>query len=362
MLRALFVAPYPHEAASTRFRATQYFPYLEDHGVSCTVASLLSSRDFATFYKPGGRIRKAARLFAGAAAQSLRALSASRFDVVFVQRGALLFGPPLLEWLMARSSRTPLVFDIDDAIWLQAPVSAWGALARISKFPSKVSQIIRMSRHVIACNAYARDYALTLCSPDQVTVIPTVVDADVFQPVRHPIGKVPVVGWIGTHSTSRYLDEVIDPLREAAQRHKFILKIVGSGREWSIPGVDVRTKAWSLADEVADYQSLDVGLYPVRADEWGKGKSGFKPVVYMSCGATCIASPVGGVTEFVRDGENGILATSAGDWSDALMRLLADERLRLRLGAAARQTILDFYCLRVQAPRLLHVLEQAAAR
>jgi len=97
------------------------------------------------------------------------------------------------------------------------------------------------------------------------------------------------------------------------------------------------------------------------ADEWGRGKSGFKPVVYMSCGAVCVASPVGGVTEFIRNGENGILAESGSDWSAALGRLLSDERLRTRLGAAGRQTILDFYCVRVQAPRLLHVLERAAA-
>ncbi len=361
MLRALFLAPYPHEAASTRFRATQYFPFLEDHGVSCHLASLLTSRDFVTFYTPGGRVGKAARLFARAVEQSLRALSSSRFDVVFVQRGVLLFGPPVLEWLMVKANRAPLIFDIDDAIWLQDPVSAWGGLARLSKFPSKVAQIIRMSRHVIACNAYARDFAVKFRLPGDVTVIPTVVDADVFRPARHSNINLPVVGWIGTHSTSRYLSEVIDPLRKAAERHKFILKIVGSGRDWNIPGVEVIAKAWSLQEEVADYQSLDIGLYPVRADEWGKGKSGFKPVVYMSCGAACIASPVGGVTEFIRDGENGVLARSSEDWSDALMRLLADERLRLRLGSAARQTILDFYCLRVQAPRLLHVLEQAAA-
>ena len=360
MLRALFLAPYPHEAASTRFRATQYFPFLEAHGVSCQLAPLLSSRDFATFYAPGGRARKATRMLVGAVAQSIRALSARHYDVVFVQRGALLFGPPVLEWLVANAARRPLVFDIDDAIWLQDPISAWGGLARLSKFPSKVATIIRLSRHVIACNAYAQDYALKLRSPTDVTVIPTVVDADVFQPAHRPNNGLPVVGWIGTHSTSSYLADLVKPLGETAKLHEFILKIVGSGRDWSIPGVQVVAKPWSLAEEVSDYQSLDIGLYPVRADEWGKGKSGFKPVVYMSCGAVCVASPVGGVTEFIRNGENGILAESGSDWSAALGRLLSDERLRTRLGAAGRQTILDFYCVRVQAPRLLHVLERAA--
>jgi glycosyltransferase involved in cell wall biosynthesis len=362
MLRALFLAPYPHQAASTRFRATQYFPFLEDHGVSCHLASLLTPREFAAFYQTGQRAAKATKLLLGAVRQTLRALGSSRFDVVVVQRGALLFGPPILEWLIARVSRTPLVFDFDDAIWLQDPVSSWGRLATAAKFPSKVAQIVQMARHVIVCNGYTRDYALRFRSAEAVTVIPTVVDAEHFRPLERPEGSRPVVGWIGTHSTAPYLQEIAEALREAATESPFTLKVVGAGRDVAISGVAVLNKPWSLAEEVSDYQSLDVGLYPVRDDAWGRGKTGFKPVVYMSCGVACIASPVGGVTEFMTHGVNGLLANSPAEWRDALISLVTDHELRERLGAGGRATVLDSYSLRAQAPRLLRVLKEAAIR
>jgi glycosyltransferase involved in cell wall biosynthesis len=280
---------------------------------------------------------------------------------VVVQRGALIFGPPILEWILARVARVPLVFDFDDAIWLQDPYSTWGRLATLTKWPSKVRDIVSMASQVVVCNAYTRDFALQVALPEAVTVIPTVVDADLFHPIDKDGSALPTVGWIGTHSSAQYLAEIVEPIRQAAVGRRFRLKIVGSAREWMLPDVDVTAKPWSLATEVADYQSLDIGLYPVRDDEWGRGKTGFKPVVYMSSGVACIASPVGGVTEFLRDGVNGRLASRAEEWRDAIAELADGPTLRERLAAEGRRTVVDWYSLDKQAPRLLGVL-QAAVR
>jgi glycosyltransferase involved in cell wall biosynthesis len=54
-------------------------------------------------------------------------------------------------------------------------------------------------------------------------------------------------------------------------------------------------------------------------------------------GLGCIATPVGAVEEVVRDGETGLLAEgTAPALAAAIVRLLDDEPLRARLGAAAR--------------------------
>jgi glycosyltransferase involved in cell wall biosynthesis len=360
MLRVLFLAPYPEQAASTRFRATQFFPYLREHGVHCDLSSLLTAEQFGTFYSRRGRVGKARSLLTGAIQQTLRTLTARHYDIVVVQRGALLFGPPVLEWLVAKTSGASLVFDFDDAIWLADPVSAWGWLARATKFPSKVAHIVRLASHVIVCNSYTRDYARQFKPADAVSVIPTVVDADIFAPATRRETGVPVVGWIGTHSTAQYLDAIIEPLRQVRAKHEFILKIVGSGRDWLVPGLDILAQPWTLETETNDYQSLDIGLYPVRDDEWGHGKTGFKPVVYMATGAACVASPVGGVLEFLRHGRNGFLASSRNEWRDSVSALLEDHGLRRRIASEARTTVTDWYCLRVQAPRLLSILERTA--
>jgi glycosyltransferase involved in cell wall biosynthesis len=97
----------------------------------------------------------------------------------------------------------------------------------------------------------------------------------------------------------------------------------------------------------------------VRDDDWGRGKTGFKPVVYMSSGAACVASPVGGVTEFLRDRTNGLLASSVADWRDAVAELVDNQALRERLAAEGRRTVVEWYSLEKQAPRLLEVLRAA---
>ena len=63
----------------------------------------------------------------------------------------------------------------------------------------------------------------------------------------------------------------------------------------------------------------------------------------MSTGLPCIATRVGGVPEWVVDGENGLLIPpgSPEELSRAILSLAADPRLRERLGARARETVLE---------------------
>lgn len=360
-MRVLFLASYPHSCASTRFRATQFFPHLRREGIECHLSPFLPERVFRGFYSSQGTARKGVQLSLLTFKRIFDAVRSQRYDAVVVQREAMLIGPPLIEWLISHVARVPVVFDFDDAIWMQQPGSVWGSWVSHLKFPGKTAQIIRMADHIIGCSSYTRDYALQFRRPKDVTVIPTVVDAEQFKPVTDYAGKKElVVGWIGTHTTSKYLDDIAEPLRTCAREFPFTLKIVGAGREIGFDGVRVQNKAWKLKEEVADYQSIDIGLYPVRDDEWGRGKTGFKPMVYMACGVPCICSPVGGVTEFLSHDKNGLFASSTNEWITALSSLLRDRDLRERLGRAGRDTVESEYSLQVQAPRLGQVLRRVA--
>ena len=77
-------------------------------------------------------------------------------------------------------------------------------------------------------------------------------------------------------------------------------------------------------------------------------------------GKPVIASPVGANVQVVRHGVNGFLAKTTEEWTDALRRLAADPDLRLRMGAAARQTVQDGYSVAAIAPRLAAILARAA--
>jgi glycosyltransferase involved in cell wall biosynthesis len=63
----------------------------------------------------------------------------------------------------------------------------------------------------------------------------------------------------------------------------------------------------------------------------------------MSSGLPCIATAVGGVPEWITDGENGILIQPRNPdmLADRMLMLATDAEMRRRFGAAARETVVE---------------------
>src|SRR5205814_2195563 len=126
--------------------------------------------------------------------------------------------------------------------------------------------------------------------------------------------------------------------------------IVGAGRDAvSIPGVEIDNVPWSLDREVSDFQSIDIGLYPIDASlysgKWAQGKSGFKAVQYMAVGVPFVATPVGGSAEIGELGVTHFFASSNDEWYRKLECLLSDEGRRREMGAAGRAHVVAHYGL-----------------
>ena len=71
---------------------------------------------------------------------------------------------------------------------------------------------------------------------------------------------------------------------------------------------------------------------------------------------------MGSNAEIIEDGVNGFLVETAAEWRDRLRLLIEDADLRQRMGAAARQTVVERFSTQVQMPRVVTIFEQVLAR
>jgi glycosyltransferase involved in cell wall biosynthesis len=361
-IRVLALSPIPEEGAGCRFRIAQFIPYLRSVGVDVTLRSLFDAEFFHLVYKPGHYVRKTLG-FARLSLQHLDSLrDAARFDVILIYREMFPIGPAVVERLLALRRRPPLVFDFDDAIFLPS-VSDANRFIRALKAPGKVATIIRHSDHVIAGNQYLAEYARRFS--DAVTVIPTCVDTTRFVPSpdagsnNGPV-REPIVGWIGSPTTSPYLRGLTGVFRRVRWQHPFRLRVSGAGERLDVPGVDTEQPSWALDGEVQLFNTCDIGVYPLVDDEWSKGKCGFKAIEFMACGVPVVAAAVGVNREIIQDGVNGFLASTEDEWVEKLGRLLTSRELRCRFGEAGRRTIEARYSLQVHAPTLAATLRDVA--
>lgn len=360
MKRLLVLAPAPSSAASTRFRLEQFFPALRAGGIEPTLRPFLDEQGFSVLYRQGARADKAQAALRALAGRMGDLLRARDFDAVLIHREAALVGPPVIEWLLSRPLGRPLVFDLDDAVWVPYSSPTYGALlSRLLKAPGKTFFTLRAAAAVLAGNEHLAEEARR--HNRNVHVVPTVVDTDVFRPVPRS-NPAPVLGWIGTPSSAQYLRILGPVLGRLAERHRFVVRIVGAPPGFALPGVPpgfpIELWPWQGARELSDFQGLDIGLYPLVEDAWSLGKSGFKAVQYMACGVPVIASPVGVTSEMVRHGETGLLARSEAEWTEGLERLLGDAGLRARLGDAGRAEAVARWSLAVHAPRVVDILSR----
>ena len=113
---------------------------------------------------------------------------------------------------------------------------------------------------------------------------------------------------------------------------------------------------WSPVREAEDVAACHVGIMPLPDDEVSRGKGGMKALQFMATGRPVVVSPVGVNRQIICDGENGLVASSADEWTKALERLAEDRALRARLGEAARATVQRDYSASVSAAKFAAVV------
>jgi glycosyltransferase involved in cell wall biosynthesis len=354
-MNVLFIVPYPTEGPSNRYRVEQYLPYLKEKGVDYSLKPFISSEFFKILYKRGNLTKKCLYFLLASLRRCLDVIKANTYDIVFVHIESFPFGPAILEWFFSKLNK-PIIYDFEDAIYLPN-FTTNNKLINYLKCPHKFYQTLGLSSHIIVCNKYMRD--LVYPYNNNVTVIPTSIDTEKFKLKDFSFNNnKPIIGWIGSHTTSYCLEPLIKVFTTLAKKYDFYLRIIGAGKDFSIPGVNVINKEWTLEEEVDDFQKLDIGIYPLPDDERSKAKTPFKTIQYMSVGVPAVVSKVGGNTDIVQDGVNGFLASKEEEWVEKLSRLLEDPELRIKIGKAGRKTVEERFSLNHNAPLFYRVITQ----
>jgi len=362
-VRALFLVPWPSDAASTRLRAEQYFPYLREQGVEPVLRPFMSPALYRMVYKRGHFGRKIGHVLRGSLGRLADVIGSRRADVVLVHREALPFGTTIVERAIAALG-TPMVLDFDDAIYLPTSSEPNGFMRHL-KAPSKVQGLLRASQAAIVGNRHLQRYALPFNA--RTLVIPTPVDTSVYYPrAERRTGDEIVIGWIGSGTTSHYLRLVAGPLVRLLERHPNVrLEVVGgaSGElaRLGLKGPNVRERQWSRSGELHILRGFDIGLMPYPDDEWARGKCAFKALLYMSVGIPAVCSAVGMAEEIVDHGQTGFLARSEDEWYAALETLVSNQRTRARVGAAGRDLVASEFSLERWAPCFFELLQSVAS-
>jgi glycosyltransferase involved in cell wall biosynthesis len=351
-LRVLGLATYPQNAAATRYRLLQFIPKLADEGIALDVHPFLSDRTFSRLYDRRHALGTSMGILAGLLRRFGDAVLISSYDLVIVQREATLVGPPVVEWLAKRSR--PLILDLDDATYLERASEVFGTFASALKWRGKTTTLISWARHTVCGNPEIADFIRE--QGGSWSILPTIVDTDIFRPRETTNGGVPVIGWIGSHSTFPYLKQLQEVFNILATSHRFRVRIVGAGKgTLEVPRAEVEFLPWQLEREVSDLQSFDIAVYPMPSDAWARGKSGFKAVQYLSCGVPYVASPVGVVADLGIAGQTHLEASTTDEWVSTLRRLLDDVRLRKTLGQQGRDYAVKTFSVSRNAQTLAQV-------
>jgi glycosyltransferase involved in cell wall biosynthesis len=356
-LYVIALAPYPDAAAATRFRLRQLVEPLDRLGVHLEIDCFLGNDAFATLYHRSAWRRTVLASVKGLLSRLRMLARARRADVVVVQREAMMLGPPIIEWVLHRLG-VALVLDLDDPTWLSYHSPTFGAFGRVAKWPGKGDWLIRRVDLVTCGSRAIVDHVEA--TGRRARLVPTVVDSEIFAPA-HREGSPVTIGWIGTHSTYPYLETVLPSISRLARRHTFRLLVVGGPENCQVDGVAVDARTWSLEREVADFQEIDIGLYPLVDDGWAAFKSGFKAIQYLAVGIPFVVTPLGATRDIGKAGETHFEAISASEWESSLDLLLSDPETRARMGAAGRKFALEHYTLDDVAATFASALREVAS-
>jgi hypothetical protein len=246
------------------------------------------------------------------------------------------------------------IVDIDDAIHEQYAASSNHLVKRFLR--SKIRRVLAGSSVAIVGSRSLADFA---GEAGAVNVIysPSAVDyADVLAARNYGLGSQSLpnssefrVCWIGSPSTSRYLNEISGFIERAsvALGVKFIFIGVSQSHLNLSPLSNIEYVEWSETTQYQVISSCHVGIMPLPDQPFERGKCAYKLIQYMACGLPLLASPVGENKFVLKEGVSGFFCHDQASWLENLSKVLSSPNLRQKLSHGSMQEYTKKYSSRV---------------
>ncbi len=344
-MKVLFIAPYPTaEAPSQRFRYEQYFSLMKKEGISFETSTFIDKKAWNILYKEGHYFAKISALIRGYLRRVRNLLSLRKYDVVFIHREVSPFGPPIFAWLITKIFKKYTIFDFDDAIWIPNASENNSKLTMLFKRFQNTGDICKWASVVSVGNKYLAEYAGKFNS--RVVINPTTIETDDHHNViKQHNNSVFVIGWTGSHSTLKYLNELYPILEKLESKFNFEFHVIAD-----VPPKfklkSLRFVKWNKETEIEDLLKFNIGVMPLPDDIWSKGKCGFKALQYMALGIPAIVSNVGVNAEIVDHKVNGFVCNDQIDWEKYLELAITNPKLVEELSLHTRSKIVDNYSVK----------------
>lgn len=303
----------------------------------------------------------------------------ARADVVVMYRVPAT--PPVVDAITAAHARGRLVvFDVDDLIVDPELAAALPALARLPAVDRDgfVAGVRRYRTTLELCDAFVGSTPALVDEVARLTGLPSfelpngyglelarICDLELQRPRRRGPVRIGFLSGTITHAIDwEHIEPVVIDVLDA--RTDVELWLVGhvtptkALKRLEARVVRVPFKRWDQLPPVL--RDLDVNMAPLAmSPRFDEAKSAVKWLEAALCATPTVASPTEPFRRVIDHGRTGLLASTPDEWRDALLRLVDDADLRLKIGTSARRSALLDASPWLQGDRYLRILEDAAS-
>ncbi|PKI02284.1 glycosyltransferase family 4 protein [Glaciecola sp. 33A] len=357
MKRVLVLTKYDDLGASSRVRFLQYESLLKNNGIEMVIRPLLCNSYLKSIYS-GEKISKL-YLIKAYIKRCLVLFDIKSFDFVWLEKEIFPGLPAIFERILCYSG-VSVVVDYDDATFHSYDMSS----SKLFRFflSKKIDNVAKYSTHVVVGNKYLEKRLQR--SNRNITLIPTtIVEASYsFLKEEVPTGddsQRPVIGWIGTPYTQKYLTGVSEIIDRLSENFSFTLLLIGANdnaKEF-FKSTNVQVNKWTKDQEVNSLNKIDIGIMPLPNESWEMGKCGYKLIQCMALGKPVVGSDVGVNRDIISLLGSGYVASNEAEWYESLAILLSDDSVRQECSINASKTIRLNYTAESQIQRLMFIFK-----